>query len=215
MNAFEHEEIVPLETEQERAYREEIFTARNRTGVPRTHRVAYKRIISEDHVPLHDCSEMNVICGECGAKHFKEEKPLDKKFTQCCKKGRVILPLPKECPQSLAKLMQNDHPKLKRFMQKIRNYNSAHTFASMGAQISSTSGRGPYCFRIHGQVYHQTTQVGPTEKSKYADLYFMDAAQASEFRANLEVNKGCCKLKGPYGRIRFDAERKKSIRGCI
>ena len=149
------------------------------------------RIISEEHVTLHDCGEMNVICGECGAKHFKEEKPQDKKFTQCCKKGRVILPRPKECPEPLAKLMQNDHPKTKRFMQKIRNYNSAHDFASMGAQISSPPGRGPYCFRIHGQVYHQTTQVGPTEKPKNADLYYMDAAQVSEFRANLEANVGC------------------------
>ena len=87
MNAFEHAEIVPLETEEERAYREEILAARNRAGVPRSHRVACKRIISEEHVSLHDCGEMNVICGECGAKHFKGEKPQDKKFTQCCKKG--------------------------------------------------------------------------------------------------------------------------------
>ena len=125
----------------------------------------------------------------------------------------MILPPPRECPQPLAKLMQNDHPKAKRFMQKIRNYYSAHALASMGTQISSPPGCGPYCFRIHGQVYHQTTQIGPTEKPKYADLYFMNAVQTGEFRANLDANRGCCRdLMGE-----FDAmlREKKSIRDSL
>jgi len=58
MNSFEHADIVPLETEEERAYREEILAARNRAGVPRTDRVACKRIISEEHVPLHEKNSM-------------------------------------------------------------------------------------------------------------------------------------------------------------
>jgi hypothetical protein len=83
---------------------------------------------------------MNLICEECGAKHFKGERPQDKKFHLCCKKGRVILPPPKECHEPLSKLLQNDHPKAKSLMSKIRNYNSAHAFASMGASISSPLG---------------------------------------------------------------------------
>jgi hypothetical protein len=89
--------------------------------------------------------------------------------------------------------LQNDHPKAKHFMSKIRIYNSAHAFASMGASMNSPPGRGPYCFRIHGQVYHNTAAVGTTENPKYADLYFMDAAQASSYRANVEANGGCCR----------------------
>jgi len=193
MDAFEHAEMIPLETDEERSYREKILEERNRAGVPRTHRAACKKIESEANVPIHDCGEMNLICEECGAKHFKGERPQDKKFQQCCKKGRVILPLPKECPEPLSKLLQNNHPKAKSFMSKIRNYNSAHAFASMGATISSPPGRGPYCFRIHGQVYHNTAAVGATPNPKYADLYFMDAAQASSYRANVEANGGCCR----------------------
>ncbi|EFX69181.1 hypothetical protein DAPPUDRAFT_113831 [Daphnia pulex] len=193
MDAFEHAEMIPLETDEERSHREKILEERNRAGVPRTHRAACKKIESEANVPIHYCGEMNLICEECGAKHFKEERPQDKKFQKCCKKGRVILPPPKECPEPLAKLLQNDHPKAKHFISKIRNYNSAHAFASMGASMSSPPGRGPYFFRIYGQVYHNTAAVGATDNPKYADLYFMDAAQASSYRANVEANGGCCR----------------------
>ena len=186
-------EMIPIETEEERSYRETVLAERNRAGVPRTHRAACKVIVSENRFALHYCGEMNLICQECGAKHFKAERPPDKKFSQCCRKGRVILPPPKECPQPLAGLLQGTHPKAKSFMTKIRNYNSALAFASMGANISAPPGRGPYCFRIHGQVYHNTASVGDTENPKYADLYFIDAAQAIDYRASVEANGGCCR----------------------
>jgi hypothetical protein len=136
---------------------------------------------------------MNLICEECGAKHFKRERPQDKKFQKCCKKSQVILSHPKECPEPLAKLLQNDHPKAKSFLSKIRNYNSAVAFALMGASMSSPPGHGPYCFRIHRQVYQNTAAVGATDNPKYADLYFMDAVQTSSYRANVKANGGCCR----------------------
>ena len=186
--------IIPQETEKEITSREQTMAARYRAGLPRTHRVACKPIFAEHLVELPDCGEMNIICEECGARYLKGERSFDKKFTQCCRKGKVILPPPKECPAPLAQLMQNNHPKAKSFMKKIRTYNSAHAFASMEASISSPPGRGPYCFRIHGQVYHNTTPMDVDKiNPKYADLYFMDAAQALEFRAHSEVNAGCCR----------------------
>jgi hypothetical protein len=88
--------------------------------------------------------------------------------------------------------MQNNHPMAKAFMRKISTYNSAHAFASMRAGISSPPGRGPYCFRIHGQKYHNTTPMDKnTDNPKYADLYFMDSSQALEYRDHSEVNAGC------------------------
>ena len=89
--------------------------------------------------------------------------------------------------------MKINHPKAKAFMRKIRTYNSAHIFASMAASISSPPVRGPYCFRIHGQVYHNTTPMEEnTNNPKYDDLYFMYSSQALEFRDNNEVR---CTLK--------------------
>ncbi|KZS08018.1 Uncharacterized protein APZ42_028147 [Daphnia magna] len=186
MNALEHAEIVLLETEEERTYNEEILAARNQAGLPRTHCLACKTIVSEDHRPLHDCGAMDIICEECGAKHFKGERPQDKKFMQCCRKGKVILQPPKECPQPLAKLLQNNHPKSKSFMAKIRTYNSAHAF-----------------FFVRSQ-YFISTRTWPPIVSEY-----MAKSQAGELRADLE-SKGRCLMaelnamlheKNPYAAI--------------
>jgi hypothetical protein len=165
------------------------MTERGRRGNPRTHRQACKEIVVKDRVHLHDCGDLTKICSECDAKHFAKEK----KFQQCCAKGNVIIPPAKQCPEPLASLLQNRHPKSKHFMKQIRNYNSAHAFATMGPNYSPPQGRGPYCVRIHGQIYHQTTPLGQTANPKYSDLYFFDSAQATDFRANIKIIWGCCR----------------------
>ena len=77
-------------------------------------------------------------------------------------------------------------------MKKIRNYNSELAFASMGANVSLPPGRGPYCFRIHGMVYHSTRSVGQDSPNPaYAGLYFMDSAQATDLRLHNQANAGC------------------------
>ncbi|XP_046642653.1 uncharacterized protein LOC124327698 [Daphnia pulicaria] len=140
MDAVEHAEMIPLETDEERSHREKILEERNRAGVPRTHRAACKKIESEANVPIHFCGEMNLICEECGAKHLKENGRKTRNFRNVAKRAETI----------------------------IRKQN-------------------------HGQVYHNTAAVGTTENPKYADLYFMDAVQASSYRANVEANGGCCR----------------------
>jgi hypothetical protein len=171
----------------------QLITERDRVGNPRTHRQACKEIVVEDRVHLHDCGDLTMICSEYDAKNFAKELPKDKKIQQCCAKDNVILPPAKPCPEPLASLLENRHLKWKHFMKQIRNYNSAHAFASMGANYSPPPGRGPYCVRIHGQIYHQTTPLGQTANPKYSDLYFLDSAQATDFRANIEMNSGCCR----------------------
>ena len=60
-------------------------------------------------------------------------------------------------------------------MKKLRTY--------ISTSIYSSSGRGPYCFRIHGQIYHNTAPMDKNTKNpKYGDLYFMDSSQALEYR---------------------------------
>ena len=77
-------------------------------------------------------------------------------------------------------------------MKKIRNYNSALAFASMGAIVSLPPGRGPYCFGIHGIVYHSTRSVGQDSPNPaYAGRYFMDSAQATDLRLHNQANAGC------------------------
>ena len=78
----------------------------------------------------------------------------------------------------------------KHFRNYIRNYNSAHAMASMGCQIDKLSGRGPYCFKIHGQVYHRTSALYPNQgdKPRYAQLYILDTQQASRQRSGFIEN---------------------------
>ena len=82
--------------------------------------------------------------------------------------------------------------RLKKIVKCIRNYNSALAFASVGATTSLTPGNGPYCFRIHGQVYRNTSALSikhHVEKSSYAQLYFIEAEQAIKVNVFYEVKR--------------------------
>jgi hypothetical protein len=77
-------------------------------------------------------------------------------------------------------------------MKKIRNYNCARAFASIRANVTTPPGKGPYCCRIHAMGYHTTSSVGQDSRNpRYANLYFMDLAQATNIRLHNEANAGC------------------------
>jgi hypothetical protein len=85
----------------------------------------------------------------------------------------------------------NCHPKSNDFIKDARKHNNAHTFASVGTKIYILAGRGPYCFKLHVQFYHNATAVEyfNEERSnqldpKYAQHYFLGSAQANEFQIN-------------------------------
>jgi hypothetical protein len=107
----------------------------------------------------------------------------DKTFANCCNEGKVILPDLKECHEFLNSLLTNSHPQAVNFMKKIRNYNSALEFASIGANVKIPPGVGTYCCRIYGMVYHTTSSIGQNSLNPgYADLYFMGSAQVTDVR---------------------------------
>jgi hypothetical protein len=89
--------------------------------------------------------------------------------------------------------MKGDHPQSKNFMENIRSNNSAVEFASMRAQIAPPPGHGPYCFRIHGQIYHLTGPMHPREgkRPEYSQLYILDAEEALNARIGQRANSGC------------------------
>ena len=149
-------EIVPVETETERAYREEFLnelrqqTRHNRRTI-RTHRKAQEPVLFEANIPTHDCGRMDVKCGDCNALHFKNKMSRDKQFFNCCNKVSLPADL-KKCPKLLESLLTDSLPQAQNLVKKIRNYNSALAFAPMGANVSLPPGRGPYSFRIHCMV---------------------------------------------------------------
>lgn len=109
----------------------------------------------------HDLGRMDTTCVHCGAAHWLAERLSESSascplFGFCCDKGQVSLdPLP-EPPLSLRTLLAGDTPQASEFQTNIRQYNAAFAFTSLGVSVddSVSAGRGPYVFRIHGELCH-------------------------------------------------------------
>jgi len=123
-------------------------------------------------------------CEYCGALLWKEERS-DKahntnnpKFTLCCMKGKVQLPLMKRPPDILEKLMSRTTPMSNRFMKNIRVYNNMFSFTSMGGKIDHTvnNGQGPYVFRLGGQNMHFMGSLLPMPGNvpRFSQIYIYD-----------------------------------------
>jgi hypothetical protein len=67
----------------------------------------------------------------------------------------------------------------KRTTENILKHNSARTLASMGADIKSLPGSGPYCFRIHYLTYDIVSLLYPNEANKpgYGQMYIFEVAE--------------------------------------
>ena len=142
----------------------------------------------------HSCGEMEIECQFCGSFNFLQERPKDGKFNNCCHKGKVLVHVQQEYPQYLRQIISDpEHMHYRNFRDNIRSYNSALSFASMGAQIADPTGHGPYCFRVHGQIYHRTSNLHPNggEHRQFAQLYVVESREANATRTNNIHNQGC------------------------
>ncbi|KAK6755988.1 hypothetical protein RB195_014402 [Necator americanus] len=65
--------------------------------------------------------------------------------------------------------------------------------ASMGAQVDTISGMGPYCYRIHGQIYHRLGALHPHqgEQRQFGQIYILDTAMAALQRLGNMRNSDC------------------------
>lgn len=64
---------------------------------------------------------------------------------------------------------------------------------SVECQVDTVRGRGPYAFRIHGQVYHRSGPLHPGdgEQRRYAQLYILDTETAAQERLKIRQNSSC------------------------
>ena len=127
------------------------------------------------------------ICEFCDALKLKNEGH------QCCHNGKVTLPIPSAYPIELKNLLINNDIKSKNFKEYIRQYNSAMAFASFGAKLDLPTGRGPYTFRMHGQIYHRTGSLHHSDNNTpiYSQLYVLDAGDAVQKRISHPDNINC------------------------
>ncbi|XP_073443103.1 uncharacterized protein [Dendrobates tinctorius] len=146
----------------------------------------------ENSITEHSCGDMTHVCEHCEALHFVAEIPSDNNFTLCCQKGKVHVHI-LQYPDVFTRLLKGQSEFSKNFMDNIRSINSSFAFASMGANISPPPGYGPYCFRIHGQIYHRTETLHPSDDQQraFAQLYILDTTTANEQRLRCKENQKC------------------------
>lgn len=96
-------------------------------------------------------------------------------------------------PDRLKDLLLGDSIEAKNFQSNIRQFNSAFSMASMGAHLDIPKGHGPYCYRIHGQMYHLAGPLHPEPggRPSYGQIYILDTAQAIEERLGNPANSKC------------------------
>ena len=150
-------------------------------------------IIVESEIAEHNAGLLNIVCIKCGSKNFAGETTGKVNiFSSCCHKGKIKL-APIKTVERIVNLMKGIDRDSKNFMNNIRSYNSALAFASMGAQIKPPPGFGPYCFRIHGQIYHSTSALHPADgdSPQFAQIYILDSEEALSQRMQYSANTGC------------------------
>ncbi|XP_048593363.1 uncharacterized protein LOC111209440 [Brassica napus] len=103
-------------------------------------------------------------------------------------KGQVQLPLLKEPPLVLKKLMEGDDILNKHFQKNMRPYNMAFSFISLGGKVerSVEKGIGPSMFQLQGENYHLMGSLQPNDgnEAKFGQLYIVDTEHEVENRVN-------------------------------
>ena len=127
----------------------------------------------------------------CSALRFEGS---ELKSGSCCNKGATSLDLDQgliSYPEDLRSLLLGNHPNSRTFFDYIRRYNSAVAFASMGSKNVTPAGNGPYCYRIHGQIYHRLGVLQPDNNvvPQYGQIYILEGDGALD--ARISNNTDC------------------------
>jgi hypothetical protein len=151
--------------------------------------------------PMHDLKAMDKRCPACNALHWADER-LSKssegnpKFGMCCYNGKILLPTLHQAPQELYKYYMGQDPVSKGFREHIRTYNDALSMTSVGRKVDRTvnDGRGPWVFKLHGELSHRIGTLLPEEGGndapKFAQLYIYDSDRAYNYRMANPWNSG-------------------------
>ena len=120
----------------------------------------------------------NRVCQYCKAFFWCDERiarssRLHLEYNKCCNRGQVHLPTHDDYPEYIKHLFSDTH-----FMEHIRAYNQMFAMTSLGAEVdkSVNRGRGPYVFKISGQLYHYAGGMCPEQGKtpKFLQLYIYD-----------------------------------------
>nr|XP_043619863.1 uncharacterized protein LOC122591677 [Erigeron canadensis] len=158
---------------------------------PSTEELRKMKGVSSEYI---DHGDQIHVCANCHAMMWEAEMLRGNKngkkrsFSLCCKNGQVQLPDAIEPPPLLRNLFKGSHTRSTNFMNNIRAYNTMFSFTSMGGKVDKSvqSGRGPYCFRLQGQICHRMGSLLPSagEQPKFSQLYIHDSENEVQHRLN-------------------------------
>ena len=146
--------------------------------------------VSDSNIDEYSCGRFTYSCSICLARLWEVEKlwsrtKLSLKFSLFCENGKVVPPFVASCPELLVHLPTASEKCGKGFREKIRAYNCALNFASLGANIDkclANAMHGVNRFGIHGVLYHCFGQLLPkgNEAPKYVQIYIHDGTADAE-----------------------------------
>ncbi|GKA82950.1 DNA helicase, partial [Tanacetum coccineum] len=104
-----------------------------------------------------DLGNYDQQCQHCGCLFWYNERIRNNNYGRrveyhlCCGGGKIYIPLIPDPPIFIQLLLRNSH-----FMEHIRAYNQMFAMTSFGAKVddSVNKGKGPYVFKVSGQIYH-------------------------------------------------------------
>ncbi|GJS16002.1 hypothetical protein Tco_0410474 [Tanacetum coccineum] len=99
------------------------------------------------------------------------------RYNHCSREGRVALRTYQIYPKYIKMLLEDRH-----FLENIRAYNQMFSMTSLGAHIKEliNNGRGPYVFKIFGQLYHwigslcSTVTLFKMTREKFEDKHILN-----------------------------------------
>jgi hypothetical protein len=97
-------------------------------------------------------------------------------------------------PFSLENLLRNpSNPDHINFSESIECYNSELSFGCMGSNIWELPNSGPYIYKVHGPIYHQTCYLILQEghSRQCAQLYVIDSSQDNNIRESNQSKRRC------------------------
>nr|GEU99716.1 helitron helicase-like domain-containing protein [Tanacetum cinerariifolium] len=133
----------------------------------------YGQVLELNSSPSQDCSppymdlgDCDQQCRHCGCLFWYNERLKGSNYSRqaeyhlCCGRGKIYMHEPPDPPALIQQLLTNTH-----FMENIRAYNKIFAMTSFEVKIddSVNRGRGPYVFKISGQIYHWIESLYPKE----------------------------------------------------
>ncbi|XP_037871618.1 uncharacterized protein LOC119629558 [Bombyx mori] len=180
LDAERHAQLIAAETDED-SQRRRLLNAERQAERRRTFSMStweafngaafeYDPLIDYVNHRLVIIGRMDKKCRYCEALKWKEETP-----GMCCSGGKVKIPLLGEPEEPLKSLLLYDSNESRRFLSRIRKYNSCFQMTSFGVDKEVVMPGFSPTFTVQGQVYHRIGSLLPAnnEQPKFLQLYFM------------------------------------------